>query len=78
LVKANSAKVFVILIYTASALIVFIIEDKIEWVPGLVLAVGNSTGAWFGSRWAVDKGEKWIKIILIIAVTGMAIKLWFG
>lgn len=77
LVKANSAKVLVILIYTASALVVFIIEDKIEWVPGLVLAVGNSTGAWFGSRWAVDKGEKWIKIILIIAVTGMAIKLWF-
>lgn len=76
LVKANSAKVFVILVYTASALVVFIIEDKIEWLPGLVLAVGNSTGAWFGSRWAVDKGEKWIKIILIIAVTAMAIKLW--
>jgi uncharacterized protein len=78
LVKANSAKVFVILVYTASALVVFIIEDKIEWLPGLILAVGNSAGAWFGSRWAVDKGEKWIKIILIIAVTGMAIKLWFG
>jgi uncharacterized membrane protein YfcA len=78
LVKANSAKVFVILVYTISALTVFLLEDKIEWLPGLILAAGNSTGAWFGSRWAVDKGEKWIKIILIIAVSGMAVKLWLG
>ncbi len=77
LVKANSAKVFIIMIFTASALIVFIIEDKIEWLPGIIMAVGSSVGTWYGSRWAVDKGEKWIKIILIISVIGMAIKLWF-
>ena len=41
------------------------------------LAVGGVTGAWFGSRWSVRKGDKLIRLSLIITVTGMAVKLWF-
>lgn len=77
LVKANSIKVFVVFVYTIAAIAVFIIEDKINWVYGLVLAIGNITGAWVGSRWSVDKGDKWIRRVLVIVVTVMAVKLWF-
>jgi len=77
LVKANATKVMVILIYTSAALVVFMLEGKIDWTAGLVLAAGNSLGAWFGSRWSVDKGDKWIKRILVIMVITLAIKLWF-
>ncbi len=77
LVKINSAKVFIILIYTTSAIIIFAINGKINWVWGLVLAIGNATGGWIGSRWQVDKGEKWVKRILLIMVIAMAIKLWY-
>ena len=77
LVRANSVKVFVVLIYTISALAVFIIEDKIDWLYGLVLAIGNMTGAWIASRWSVEKGDVWIKRFLIVTVSIMAIKLWF-
>jgi len=77
LVKTNSAKVFVILIYSLSALAVFIYEDVIRWEYGLTLAVGTSAGGWFGSRWQVNKGDKWIRILLIVTVSLMAIKLWF-
>ncbi|MEM9858742.1 MAG: sulfite exporter TauE/SafE family protein [Bacteroidota bacterium] len=77
LVKTNSAKVFVALIYTSSALIVFIIEDVIDWPHGIALAAGNSLGGWFASRWSVKKGDKWIKRFLTLAVSAMAIKLWF-
>ena len=77
LVKTNSIKVFVVLIYTIAALAVFIIEDQINWLYGLVLAVGNMTGAWVASRWSVDKGDKWIKRFLVVMVTILAIKLWF-
>lgn len=77
LVKTNSAKVFVALIYTLSAVGVFIYEDVIDWEYGLTLAIGTSLGGWVASRWSVAKGDKWIKRILIVAVTGMAIKLWF-
>ena len=77
LVKTNSIKVFVVFIYTISALVVFIIEDQINWLYGLVLAVGNMSGAWLASRWSVEKGDKWIKRFLVVMVTILAIKLWF-
>lgn len=76
LVRINSIKVFVIIIYTMAALAVFIYEEKVNWPYGIILAVGNSTGAWFASRWSVDKGDKLVKIFLVITVVGLAIKLW--
>lgn len=77
LVKINSLKVFAVLVYTSSALIVYIIEDKINWTWGLTLAIGNSIGGWIASRWSVKKGDKWIKRILFVTVIALAIKLWF-
>ena len=64
LVKTNSAKVFVALVYTLAALIIFIIEDAIDWPHGLALALGNSIGGWIASRWSVKKGDVWIKRFL--------------
>lgn len=77
LVKVNSIKVFVVFTYTIAALLIFIIEDKVDWIYGLTLAVGNMSGAWIASRWSVEKGDKWIKRFLIVMVTILAIKLWF-
>lgn len=77
LVKTNSAKVFVTLVYSLSAIAVFIYEDVINWTYGLTLAFGNAIGGWLTSRWSVKKGDKWIKRILVITVIGLAIKLWF-
>jgi uncharacterized membrane protein YfcA len=77
LVRANSIKVFVVFTYTIAALIVFILEDQIDWLYGLVLAAGNMTGAWIASRWSVEKGDKWIRRFLVVMVTILAIKLWF-
>jgi hypothetical protein len=76
LVKTNSIKMFVVLIYTIAALAVFIYEEQVNWIYGGVLAVGNSTGAWFASRWSVEKGDQAIKIFLVITVVALAIKLW--
>jgi hypothetical protein len=78
LVKTNSIKVFVVMVYTIAALAVFIFEGKINWLYGIVLACGNSAGAWFASRWSVKKGDKVLKWILLVAVIALAIKLWFG
>jgi len=77
LVKTNSAKVFIVFIYMMAAMVVFMIEDKINWQYGLTLAIGNSLGAWIASRYSVKKGDVWIKRFLLIMVTVMAIKLWF-
>ena len=77
LVRANAIKVFAIFFYTIIALVAFIIGGKVNWPLGLTLAVGNATGAWIGSHWAVDKGEKWIKAVLVVAVLALAIRLFW-
>ncbi|NDV14771.1 TSUP family transporter [Muricauda sp. TY007] len=77
LVRSNATKVAVVFIYMLAALAVFAFNDKIDWKLGLVLAIGNGSGAWFASRFSVKKGDGFIKTFLVIAVVLMAIKLWF-
>jgi hypothetical protein len=77
LVKVNSAKVVIVLIYTTGALITFALADKVNWTYGLFLAFGNFLGGWSSSRWSVKKGENSIKVFLIVIVVLMSIKLWF-
>ena len=75
LVKTNAHKVFITGAYTLFALGIFIVNGKVNWVLGLVLAAGMAVGAWLGSHFAVTKGEKWIRAFLILAVVAMAVKL---
>ena len=77
LVKSNSAKVLIVLVYTCAAVAVFAYERIINWKYGLLLAVGNAIGGWFASRWSVDKGDVWVKRFIFITVFALAIKLWF-
>jgi len=75
LVKVNMHKVFIILIYTIPALLVFIITKNIDWKFGVVLASGMALGGWWGAKIVVIGGEKIIKYILAFAVFLMSIKL---
>ena len=75
--KTNSVKVAVILIYTFFALVVFQLEGAIKWQYGLILAIGNAAGGWITSRWSVGKNDKWVRAILVVTVSALAVKLWF-
>jgi uncharacterized membrane protein YfcA len=75
LVYVNMHKVFIILIYTIPALVVFILTDNIHWQYGFSLAAGNAIGGWWGAKMSVKKGEKFIKMVLIAAVGIMSLKL---
>jgi uncharacterized membrane protein YfcA len=77
LVRVNATKVAVVFIYTLAALVVFVLNDKVIWKVGGVLAIGNVLGAWFSSRISVKKGDGFIKTFLIVMVLAMAIRLWF-
>ncbi len=77
LVRANAIKSFVILFFTITALAIYIYNDAINWKVGLVLAIGNSAGAWLASRWSVGKSDVLIKRFLLVVVLVMAAKLWF-
>ncbi len=76
LVLVNMHKVFIILIYTVPALLVFVLTENVNWICGAVLGAGNAFGAWWGVHAALKGGEKAIRIILTVAITIMAIKLF--
>lgn len=78
LVLVNMHKVFIVLIYTIPALLVFILTGNVVWKYGLILAAGNSIGGWWGAHAAVKGGEKLIRIILAITVFIMALKLFLS
>lgn len=76
LVRVNMHKVFIIFFYTIPALGVFIISGNVSWLLGLTLAAGMATGGWFSAKISVKKGEKVIRVVLLIALFIMAIKLF--
>lgn len=77
LVSANAIKIFMALVYVGVSFSVFLFHGAVNWKYGLILAVGNTIGGWVGTQVVVNKGDKWIKVILIAVVIGMSIKLWF-
>ena len=75
LVRVNMHKVFIVLIFTVPALILFILTNNINWQMAISLSLGNAVGAWLSAKISVRKGEKFIKMILMVAVLIMALKL---
>ena len=75
LVHVNMHKVFIVLVYTIPAILVFAFTNNINWGYGISLAIGTSFGAWWGAKLSVKKGDKLIKGVLIVAVFIMSLKL---
>ncbi|MFU8844945.1 MAG: sulfite exporter TauE/SafE family protein [Bacteroidales bacterium] len=71
LVRANAIKVWIVLLYTPLALVVFIFNNQVRWDFGLIHAIGNIIGAYLASHYAVAWGTNFVRwvIIIIIAIT---------
>ena len=77
LVRVNATKVVIVLVYTLGAFLTFVFNDLVDYSYGFCLAIGTVIGGWNASRYAVSKGEKVIKIFLVISVFIISFKLWF-
>ncbi len=75
LVKANALKVFLVLFYTPVTLLIFMLNGKVDYKLGLILAVGSSIGAYLGSKVAVSWGPKFVRIVLLLAILVSSLKL---
>lgn len=75
LVKANALKIFVILLYTPLALVIFFLHKDVHLWMGLLLAAGNMGGAWIGTRIAVKWGAVFIRWFVLAAILIAATKL---
>jgi uncharacterized membrane protein YfcA len=75
LVKANAVKVLIIFLYTPLALVVFILNDQVDFLFGFVLAIGNMLGAFIAAKYAVQWGVKFVRYLLLTTVFIAALKL---
>jgi len=75
LIKANAVKVLIVLSYTVIALGIFMWSGQVNYLYGLVLAVGNSAGAFIASKYAKQIGTKVIRHILLAAVLLAGLKI---
>ncbi|MEE9176662.1 MAG: sulfite exporter TauE/SafE family protein, partial [Thermodesulfobacteriota bacterium] len=76
LVYVNMHKVFITLIFTIPALLIFIWTDNVDWLLGLSLALGNGLGGWWAARISVKGGEKIIRYVMIVAIFIISLKLF--
>ena len=75
LVRANAAKVLIVLLTTVLVLIVFGLKGQLWIAHGLVLACGNMTGAWIAARTAIKRGAGWIRVVIVVAAVAAIAKL---
>ena len=77
LVRVNMHKVFVVLVYTVVALLVFATQLELLWWTGIGLAVGNSIGGWLGAHSTISHGAPLIRRVLYLALIAFIVKLLF-
>lgn len=74
IVKGNAVKLFIILSYTVFALAIFIFNDQVNFVAGLLLGLGSMLGSYLATKVAVEWGPKVVRIILMVVVIFAALK----
>ncbi len=78
LVRSNALKVLCTIFFTAIALGIFIINDQVRWIPGLILAIGTMIGAVIGVKMALKISQqslKWFLFVMTLVACGAAIWL---
>lgn len=68
LVYANAIKPLIVVFFTISSLAIFIANDQVDWVVGIMLAIGNAFGGWLAARMAVERGAAFVRYVLIAVV----------
>jgi uncharacterized membrane protein YfcA len=76
LVKANAIKVLITLVFTIFSIGIFVWNQQVDILAGLVLAVGNMGGAWLGARFMIKNGAKYVRYVLIVAMVLVILNLF--
>ena len=75
LIRVNMHKVFITMLFTVPALLIFIWTGNVNWVLVLCLAAGNSVGGWWAARISLKGGEKAVRYVMVVAIFIIALKL---
>ena len=78
LIKTTAAKNTIMFLYTIVAMIVFFLRGSIEskyWIYGLIHSVGNVIGSYIATHYALKKGSKFVKYVIICVIILTALNL---
>jgi uncharacterized membrane protein YfcA len=75
LVASNGVKNWIGFVVTLLAVFVFAIYGLVDWLPGLVMGIGNLLGGLVGAKLAIKKGNRLIFVFLIVVMVATGIKL---
>lgn len=74
----SSAKAKIVNLATnIGALLLFIPHGSVLWALGGILAVVNVAGSYLGSRMAVARGAKFIRVVFLVVVVALIAKLGY-
>lgn len=59
------------------ALALFVPTGHVLWGIGLVLGAANMVGGYIGSRMAVSRGSRFVRIVFVVVVVALVIKLGY-
>jgi uncharacterized protein len=78
--KASTYSKIINLFTNLGSILLFLLKGKIIWSIALPMAVSNSIGAYFGAKFAILKGNKFIKniflLVIIIVLIRFAFDVW--
>lgn len=67
---ANFIKLVVVLVYALPVLVIFVVNNHVDWSLGAITACGQGLGAYLGARFATrsDNVQVWIYRLLVFVV----------
>lgn len=73
-VRANAAKVALVLGYTLVSLPMFAFAGQVAWREGAAVAIGSLFGGWLGTHWQLQSGARIVRwfVVVTVALSGLA------
>ncbi len=74
--QANGIKLLVVLLYTIPSLLLFVYNNQVEWLYGILLGCGQIVGAWLAAIMATSypNANVYIRYLLIIILLASIIR----
>jgi uncharacterized membrane protein YfcA len=70
MVKANIVKVVVVFAFCFPVLLVFVLNDQVNWLMGGFLAIGQLLGSLLAAKFSLknSNANKWIRVLLVVMI----------
>ena len=78
LIHANAIKSLLVLAFNIFAFFVFLYHGQVDWLLGIILAIGNIVGAWAAVKFATKAwAQIWVYRLLLVVVVASAVRMLY-